>query len=72
MRLACSATRSLGCIPPPGVGARHESLQALRDAIDVRAMLFDTLPDVETADFSVYRETASHVREMIITGLHAT
>lgn len=47
---------------------RHSSLQTLRDAIDVRALLFDTLPHVETADFRVYRESASYTREMIITG----
>jgi len=52
----------------PEYGERHASLQALRDAIDVRALLFMALPYVETADFRVYREGANHAREMIITG----
>jgi hypothetical protein len=47
---------------------RHSSLQTLKDAIDVRALLFETLPHVETADFRVYRSSADDVREMIITG----
>jgi hypothetical protein len=51
-----------------GIRERHASLQTLRDAIDVRALLFHTLPHVETADFRVYRESSSHAEEMIITG----
>jgi hypothetical protein len=47
---------------------RHVSLQALRDAMDVRALLFDIMPQVETAYFRVYRESDEYTREMIITG----
>jgi hypothetical protein len=47
---------------------RHASLQALKDAIDVRALLFETIPNVDTADLRVYRENSSFEREMIITG----
>ncbi len=47
---------------------RHSSLQTLKDAIDVRALLFDSLPQVVTADLRVYRETSGCAREMIITG----
>jgi hypothetical protein len=51
-----------------GVQQRHASLQALRDAIDVRALLFSTIPQVETAHFRVYRETSEFTREVIIMG----
>jgi hypothetical protein len=51
-----------------GIRQRHESLQTLRDAIDVRALLFGTLPHVSTAYLHVYRESASYTREMVITG----
>jgi hypothetical protein len=51
-----------------GQRERHLSLQALRDAIDVRALLFDTLPHVETADLRVYRQSSGFSRELIITG----
>lgn len=47
---------------------RHASLQALRDAIDVRNLLFDVMPHVENASFRVYREGTHHKREMIIAG----
>jgi hypothetical protein len=50
------------------VQQRHTSLQALRDAIDVRALLFGLLPQVETAYFRVFRESLDYRREMIITG----
>jgi hypothetical protein len=50
------------------VQQRHASLQALRDAIDVRALLFDALPQVETANFRVFRESAEYTPEMIISG----
>jgi hypothetical protein len=52
----------------PSIRERHASLQTLRDAIDVRALLFYSMPHVATADFRVYRETPNHWREMVITG----
>lgn len=53
---------------PARVGRRHSSLQTLRDAIDVRALLFHTIPDAETAHLRIYREDAEHMRETIVTG----
>jgi hypothetical protein len=53
---------------PRNIEHRHEGLQALKDAIDVRALLFETLPHVETAYLRVYRESSHPSREMIITG----
>jgi len=50
------------------VRQRHASLQTIKDAIDVRALLFDTLPQIETAHFCVYRESSSYARELIIAG----
>jgi hypothetical protein len=51
-----------------GIRKRHASLQTLKDAINVRVLLFETMPHVETADLRVYRETSDYKREMIITG----
>lgn len=53
---------------PSKVGQRHVSLQALRDAIDVRALLFQVFPDVEAACLRIYRDSPSKGREMIMTG----
>lgn len=47
---------------------RHASLQALRDAIDVRTLLFDLMPEIETAHLRAYREGLEFARDIIITG----
>lgn len=52
----------------PNVQQRHASLQALKDAINVRSLLFESMPYVETADFRIYRETSDYQRGLIITG----
>jgi hypothetical protein len=52
----------------PGIGQRHASLQALRDAVDIRRLLFHTLPDVDTAYLRIYRETLTQTKELIIAG----
>jgi hypothetical protein len=53
---------------PQSIQQQHVLLQTLKDAIDVRALLFDTLPQIATAYLRVYRESPSYAREMIITG----
>ena len=53
---------------PARVGKRKASLQALQDAIAVRDLLFGTLPDLSSALFRVYRESAGELAELIITG----
>ena len=53
---------------PQKIGRRHATLQALRDAIDVRTLLFRTLPEVETAYLRIYREASNKGKELVITG----
>ena len=53
---------------PRQLQQRHASLQTLRDAIDVRDLLFHTLPNVKTAEFRVYRLCANQEREMVLAG----
>jgi hypothetical protein len=50
------------------VQQRHASLQSLRDAIDVRAMLFDFMPQIEMAYLRTYRESEDYEHELIIEG----
>ena len=50
------------------IGQRHASLQALKDAIDIRSLLFTAVPQVKDARLRVYRETESRSRELIIAG----
>ena len=49
------------------IGRRHASLQALKDAIEIRSLLFHALPGLATARLRAYRDTA-HSRELIIVG----
>jgi hypothetical protein len=53
---------------PQNIGRRHATLQALKDAIDIRSLLFSTLPDINSARLRVYRESPAHLRELIIVG----
>jgi hypothetical protein len=50
------------------VQERHASMQSLRDAIDVRAMLFDLMPQIEMAYLRGYRAAKDHEQELIIEG----
>lgn len=52
---------------PRAIGQRHASLQALRDAIDVRNLLFNSIPELNTAVFRVYRSHPIYDK-LIITG----
>ena len=52
----------------PEIGRRHASLQALKDAIDIRALLFASLPQVDVARLRIHRESLWHSREVIIAG----
>ncbi len=52
----------------PEIGRRNVSVQALRDAIEVRRLLFDLLPDADQADLRIYREFPNTPRELIVSG----
>jgi hypothetical protein len=51
-----------------GIAERNVSMQALRDAIGVRDLLFQVLPKLRTAAMRVYRKPAPETLELIITG----
>jgi len=50
------------------IGRRHAALQALRDAIDIRALLFASLPGLNNARLRLYRISQHRSRELIIVG----
>jgi len=54
---------------PAHVSEGNVSAQALKDAIDVRDMLFGSLPGVDTALLRVFRESVQGSRELIIMGM---
>lgn len=53
---------------PGRVVQRHFSLQVLRDAIDLRALLFQAIPDIDDARLRIYREVEPGQRELIVVG----
>lgn len=53
---------------PHGIRERHWTLQALEDAMAIRKLLFSTLPDLNSAEVRVYRQSTAESVELIITG----
>ena len=52
----------------PPIGQRHASMQALRDAVDVRSLLFYLLPDIDAAYLRIYRRRSSFAPDLVIAG----
>jgi hypothetical protein len=52
----------------PATGLRHASLQTLRDAIDVRSLIFRSFSTLETAYVRIYRNSPDNKKAMIVTG----
>lgn len=52
----------------PGVAERNQTLQALRDAMKIRDIMFEMLSEIRSAKFRVYRQSAAEAAELIITG----
>jgi hypothetical protein len=46
----------------------HETLQALRDALDLRRMIFHSFPSVTKAELRMYRDTGGDELELMMTG----
>jgi len=53
---------------PEGIGRRHASLQALKDAIDARALIFGSVQEADCAQVRVYRRAGEKSLETIICG----
>ena len=53
---------------PAGMAERNQTLQALRDAMKIRELMFEMIPEVRSAKFRVYRKSMSESAELIITG----
>jgi hypothetical protein len=53
---------------PRGTRERNESQQGLADAIAMRAFLFDSLPDVDSAVLRAFRESSRKRLELMILG----
>jgi hypothetical protein len=54
---------------PAGVAERNQTVQALRDAMHIRDLVFDMFTKVNSAKFRVYRQSGTGTEaELIITG----
>jgi len=53
---------------PPRVAREHQTLQALRDALDLRRMIFNSFSSVMTAELRMYRDTGEDELELMMTG----
>ena len=53
---------------PGSMRNQNESLQALADAITMRNILFDAIPDVESAVLRAFRQPAREPPELIVLG----
>jgi len=53
---------------PDDIRAKHASLQALKDAIVVRSILFAALPDIHRAKLRTYRVSPGEPAELIVVG----
>ncbi len=47
---------------------KNQTLQALRDALAIRQLLFRVMPEIKSARFRVYQYSAGVSQELIITG----
>ena len=54
---------------PVELQSQNELFQALRDALNVREVLFESLPEVRCATVKVYRKKAQVASELIISGI---
>ena len=53
---------------PPRVARENQTLQALRDALDLRRMIFRSFPSVMNAELRMYRDTGEDELELMMTG----
>lgn len=53
---------------PDRMARRHVTLQALRDAIDLRALLYRAMPDAMSAHIRIFRDGDFGRRELIMVG----
>jgi hypothetical protein len=53
---------------PRQVRERNASMQALQDAVAIRAMMFGLLPELKTAELRAFRQSAREPPRLVISG----
>jgi len=54
---------------PRKAGERNASMQALKDSIAIRQLLFSTMPNLQSASLRIYRQRTDERMELVITGV---
>ena len=53
---------------PSSLAMEHQTLQALRDALTLREVIFESFPAVINAELRMFRADAEHRLELVMTG----
>jgi hypothetical protein len=53
---------------PPELATENQTLQALRDALKLRAIIFQSFPAVALAQLRMFRADTNHQLELVMTG----
>jgi hypothetical protein len=53
---------------PPRVVEENQTFQALRDALTLRNIVFDSLPEVDGAELRMFRMDADSLPELVLSG----
>ena len=53
---------------PPRIARENETLQALRDALDLRRMIFRSFPEAMNAELRMFHRDADNQLELMMTG----
>lgn len=53
---------------PVRIKEEHESLQALRDALGLRSLIFESFDGLNRAELRMFRAKGNHQPELLITG----
>ena len=53
---------------PAHLAGRHETLQAFRDALSLRNLIFESFPELNRAELRMFRAIKNHQPELLMTG----
>jgi hypothetical protein len=53
---------------PAHLAGKHETLQAFRDALSLRNLIFESFPELNRAELRMFRAIQNHQPELLMTG----
>ena len=58
----------MGCRSACYLAEENQTLQALRDALNLRDIVFKSFPEVNNAELRMFRASVDHLSELVMTG----